>query len=187
MDGGAGDDTDGGTHSARAMLARRRSSMKARETSDSSDSPRAPIVHRPASMRSRNPRLEGYLYKKTKGIKGIRHFQKRWVVLYPDSCVIAYYRKRKDADKEFHVRNNMGVTVMPWAAAGIIPIDLITSVYPTRKTSGSTFQSPGSGKNRRKTYQWKCVDQRQRDLWVKLLHSCIMNSKGGNVLRLLMT
>ena len=140
-----------------------------RRKSSQTVSPR-PVVHPVASMRSRNPRLEGYLYKKTKGIKGIRHFQRRWVVLYPDSCMIAYYRKRKDADKEFHVRNNMGVTVMPWAATGIIPIDLITSVYPTKKTQRFDITvSRAAGKSKGKTYQWKCLDRRQRDLWVEAI------------------
>lgn len=160
----------GGTTAAAAMLAQRRSSFRQPIKDENSGAGGPLTVHRTASARSRNPRLEGYLYKKTKGIRGIRHFQKRWVVLYPDSCVIAYYRKRKDADKEFHVRNNMGVTVMPWAAAGIIPIDLITSVFPTSKALRFDISvSRAAGKSRGKTYQWKCVDQRQRDLWVEAI------------------
>ena len=132
------------------------------------------------SPRSRNPRLEGWMYKKTKGVKGIRLFQRRWVVLYPDACVVAYYKKRTDADKEQTVRNNMGTTVMPWAAAGIIPIDNIESVFPTKKdTRFDIAVSWAAGKSSGKTYQWKCVSKLQRDLWVEaiaLVHEQLQNS-----------
>ncbi len=180
-----------GTTAPRQVLAARRASYREESSSSSSSSspstparqlgggggaaaaaPRPSALHGTASARSRNPRLEGYLYKKTKGIKGVRHFQKRWVVLYPDSCVIAYYRKRKDADKEFHVRNNMGVTVMPWAAAGIIPVDIITSVFPTGKSNRfdiTVSRAAGKTSKATRTYQWKCTDQHQRDLWVEAI------------------
>jgi hypothetical protein len=132
------------------------------------------------SVRSRNPRLEGWMYKKTKGVKGLRYFQRRWVVLYPDSCVIAYYKKRTDCDKEQLVRNNMGTTVMPWAAAGIIPIDNIESVFPTHKdTRFDIAVSQAAGKPSGKTYQWKCKTKLQRDLWVEaiaLVHEQLQKS-----------
>ena len=132
------------------------------------------------SLRSQNPRLEGWMYKKTKGVKGLRYFQRRWVVLYPDSCVIAYYKKRDDYDKEHCVRNNVHTSIMPWAAAGIIPIDNIESVYPTHKdTRFDIAVSLRVGKSTGKTYQWKCKTKLQRDLWVEaiaLVHEQLQKS-----------
>jgi len=130
----------------------------------------------------RGERLEGWMYKKTKkkndGLgAALRYFQRRWVVLYPDSCVIAYYKKRTDADKEQTVRNNMGTTVMPWAAAGIIPIDNIESVFPTHKDT--RFDIAVSSNIGNKTYQWKCKTKLQRDLWVEaiaLVHEQLQKS-----------
>jgi hypothetical protein len=131
------------------------------------------------SYRARSPRLEGWMYKKTKFLKK-SCYQRRWVVLYPDSCVIAYYKKRTDCDKEQLVRNNMGTTVMPWAAAGIIPIDNIDSVFPTHKdTRFDIAVSVSAGRANGKTYQWKCKTKLQRDLWVEaiaLVHEQLQKS-----------
>ena len=69
---------------------------------------------------------------------------------------------------------------MPWAAAGIIPIDNIESVFPTHKdTRFDIAVSWAAGKSSGKTYQWKCVSKLQRDLWVEaiaLVHEQLQNS-----------
>lgn len=75
------------------------------------------------------------------------------------------------------VRNNMGTTVMPWAAAGIIPIDNIESVFPTHKDT--RFDIAVSSNIGNKTYQWKCKTKLQRDLWVEaiaLVHEQLQKS-----------
>jgi hypothetical protein len=74
----------------------------------------------------------------------------------------------------------MGTTVMPWAAAGIIPIDNIDSVFPTHKdTRFDIAVSVSAGRANGKTYQWKCKTKLQRDLWVEaiaLVHEQLQKS-----------